>query len=177
MLRSLATGSSTSGEALDDNPATAPPFRGPRVHSNVARPARNVAAGPPRPPSYQCGLRRPVWSLGLSLIGGPDPREFFQAGFERGLFRRLAAPRRPLIGRPDSNGLALPRFCRRIFWSTGGRHSACKRVRVLRVSYRVLNCKKRRARGKLQDGRPRMPAAPASPRTASSLPPFFAQPA
>ena len=74
------------------------------------------------------------------------------------------------VGRPAR----LKRACVAAFlpthlWSTARGASACKRVRVLRVSYRVLNCKKRRARGKLQDGRPRMPAAPASPRTASSL--------
>ena len=82
------------------------------------------------------------------------------------------------VGRPAR----LKRACVAAFlpthlWSTGGRHSACKRVRVLRARYRVLNCKKRRARRKLQDGRPRMPAAPASPRTASSLQREGAQPA
>ena len=89
--------------------------RGPRVHSNVARPARNVGAGPPRPPSSQQGRFCAVGSQGPNLIRLLPPRSFSFAGFERGLFRRLAAPRRPLVGRPDSNGLALPRFCRRIF--------------------------------------------------------------
>ena len=82
------------------------------------------------------------------------------------------------VGRPAR----LKRACVAAFlpthlWSTGGRHSACKRVRVLRVRYRVLNCKKRRARKKLHGGRPQMPAAPASPRTASSLQREGAQPA
>jgi hypothetical protein len=69
-----------------------PPFRGPRVHSNVARPARNVGAGPPRP---QSSPRRPLWpvgSLGLNLIGGCPQGHFLSQASNGGSFDALQRP-------------------------------------------------------------------------------------
>ena len=66
----------------------------PRVHSTVARPARNIGPGPPRLPSCNSGV---FARSGPGVVAGSQPDSFtapkaiFFAGVERGLFRRLAA--------------------------------------------------------------------------------------
>ena len=147
---------------------TAAARRGPRVHSNVARPARNVGAGPPRPPSSGRGR---FCAVGSRLVPGsqPDwqnsPRQNFFAGVKRGLFRRLAAPRRPLVGRPDSNGLNQARNYVASLRSPGGRAGARSKACHTESLSSVRKHKSLCARESGQETQPRAPLAVASPRT------------
>ena len=93
-----------------------------------------------------------------------SPRQNFFAGVKRGLFRRLAAPRRPLIGRPDSNGLNQARNYVASLRSPGGRagarSKACHTESLSSVRKHKLLC----ARETGQETQSEAPLAVASPR-------------
>ena len=102
--------------------------RAPQETSARARP------GPHRRHSGVFAWSGPRSGAGSQSDWQNSPRQNFFAGFERGLFRRLAAPRRPLIGRPDSNGLNQARNYVASLRSPGGRAGA----RSKSVPYRVI---------------------------------------
>ena len=145
------------GQSLHDNPATAPPFRGPRVHSNVARPARNVAAGPPRPQSSPCWLLRPVWSLGLNVIGGPDPRPIFRQASNGGSFDASQPPNDRCVAGPTQTGLRCRVFADASLAHGRGRQcmqkSACFTSELPRLELQKTACARETARRTAEDAR------------------------
>ena len=121
-------------------------------------------------PRARPGPRRPARASAAGRVVGSQSdwqnstRQIFFAGVKRGLFRRLAAPRRPLIGRPDSNGLNQARNYVASLRSPGGRPEhgakACYTQSLSSVRMHKLLC----ARETGQETWPRAPLAVASPR-------------
>ena len=113
-VRSLATGSSF----YVTFPMTMPPAATgaaprPRVHSNVARPARNVGAGPPRPPSSHSGVfarSGPGLVVGSQADWWTCPQgQFFRQASNGALSTPCSRPHDRCVARPDSNAFV----CRR----------------------------------------------------------------